>query len=66
MDQTMDWLAVYMSDEVTSTKSSLLGGTSILHMLWLEQPYEIEFKHWNRKAVYLHVKALMGADMTNK
>lgn len=37
MDQTVDGLSVYMSDEVTSAKTSFLGGTPILHMLWLEQ-----------------------------
>lgn len=33
VDQTMDWLPVDMSDEVTSTQASFLGRAAILHML---------------------------------
>lgn len=33
VDQTMDRLAIDVSDEVTSTEASFLGGPTVLHML---------------------------------
>lgn len=33
VDQTMDRFAIDMSDKVTSTQASFVGGAAVLHML---------------------------------
>lgn len=55
VDQTVDGLPVDMSDEVTSTKASFLGGATVLHMLPKRKKYSSLRKGEN----HLHVNRML-------